>query len=129
MRGHQRNASDTKEFHEVTKRDALMHFELELKTLLNTVDDEETRNFYNREMERFAALFGRFLQEEGPSLEWDKIQKLPTDAVKDYATLNAPKDESIVSFSANIFNISSDCKEKCIVNKPVIFSINRYVII
>lgn len=97
MRGHQRNASDTKEFHEVTKRDALKHFELELKTLLDTVKDEELRNNYSKEMQRFAALFGRFLQEEGPSFEWDKIQKLPADAVKDYATLGAPKDNDVVS--------------------------------
>lgn len=74
-----------------------MHFELELKTLLNTVDNDELRSFYSNEMERFAALFGRFLQEEGPSVEWDKIQKLPVDAVKDYATLSAPKDENMVS--------------------------------
>lgn len=51
-------------------------------------------------MERFAALFGRFLQEEGPSVEWDKIQKLPQDAVKEYATLSAPKDEELVSFAS-----------------------------
>lgn len=97
VRGHQRNASDTKEFHEVTKRDALMHFELELKTLLNTINNDELRHYKNKEMERFAALFGRFLQEEGPSVEWDKIQKLPADAVKDYATLSAPKDNEAVS--------------------------------
>lgn len=103
MRGHQRNASDTKEFHEVTKRDALMHFELELKTLLNTINNDELRHYKSKEMERFAALFGRFLQEEGPSVEWDKIQKLPADAVKDYATLSAPKDNEAVS----VFDIMS----------------------
>lgn len=85
-----------------------MHFELELKTLLNTVNDDELRNFYNNEMERFAALFGRFLQEEGPSLDWNKIQKLPTEAVKDYATLSAPNDKSVVSSFLNYRNISSD---------------------
>lgn len=97
MRGHQRNASDAKEFHEVTKRDALMHFELELKTLLNTISNDELRTYKDKEMERFANLFGRFLQEEGPSVEWDKIQKLPADAVKDYATLSKPKDNEAVS--------------------------------
>lgn len=96
VRGHQRNASDTKEFHEVTKRDALMHFEQELKTLLNTVQDDELKSFYDNEMERFAALFGRFLQEEGPSVEWDKIQKLPADAVQDYTTLKNPTDKNTV---------------------------------
>lgn len=75
-----------------------MHFELELKTLLNTLKTDEQRSFYDNEMERFAALFGRFLQEEGPSVEWDKIQKLPANAVQDYTTLIAPKDESTVSW-------------------------------
>lgn len=97
MRGHQRNASDTKEFHEVTKRDALMHFEHELKALLKTISCDELRQFKTKEMERFAALFGRFLQEEGPSVEWDKIQKLPTDAVKDYTTLTKPSNNDAVS--------------------------------
>lgn len=100
VRGHQRASSDTKEFHEVTKRDALIHFEQELKTLLETVDDENLKKFYANEMDRFSALFGRFLQEEGPSVEWDKIQKLPEDAVKNYATLSAPKDEKTVSYKS-----------------------------
>lgn len=74
-----------------------MHFELELKTLLNSVRGDELRSFYDNEMERFAALFGRFLQEEGPSVEWDKIQKLPENAVQDYSSLSAPKDTNTVS--------------------------------
>lgn len=104
VRGHQRNSSDTKEFHEVTKRDAQIHFEQELKSLLLTVPSEELNKFYSNEMQRFASLFGRFLQEEGPSVEWDRIQKLPTEAVKDYATLSAPKDSSTVCMQVNLFN-------------------------
>lgn len=53
-------------------------------------------------MQRFASLFGRFLQEEGPSVEWDRIQKLPAEAVKDYATLSAAKDTNTVSTRWNI---------------------------
>lgn len=119
MRGHQRNASDTKEFHEVTKRDAFMHFELELKTLLNTINNDELRHYKSKEMERFAALFGRFLQEEGPSVEWDKIQKLPTDAVKDYATLSAPKENEAVSKS--ILTDNNTGKSKPTVTNPLNF--------
>lgn len=48
-------------------------------------------------MERFAALFGRFLQEEGPSVDWNRIEKLPADAVMDYATLSAPTEANTVS--------------------------------
>lgn len=97
VRGHQRGASDTREFHEVTKRDALKHFEFELQTLLNSVNNEEQQSVYTKQMERFAKLFGRFTQEEGPSVLWDKIEKLRADAVKDYATLSIPKDDGTVS--------------------------------
>lgn len=101
VRGHQRNSSDTKEFHEVTKRDAEIHFGQELKSLLQTVPDEDTRKFYSNEMQRFASLFGRFLQEEGPSVEWDRIQKLPAEAVKNYSSLTAPKDANVVCNRGN----------------------------
>lgn len=46
-------------------------------------------------MQRFENLFSRFLQEDGPSVDWDKIQKLPADAVKEYSSLTSPKDENI----------------------------------
>lgn len=60
------------------------------------MSDDDLKQFYGNEMERFSALFGRFLQEEGPSVEWDRIQKLPGDAVKDYASLTAQKDDKVV---------------------------------
>lgn len=131
VRGHQRHASDTKEFHEVTKRDALMHFEQELQTLLNTQKDEELKAFYANEMERFAALFGRFLQEEGPSVDWDRIEKLPADAVKDYATLKNPTDKNLVSIFSSIywylFGNLADFEWKFM--KPFhSFTLNRFVI-
>lgn len=69
--------------------------------MLQTVPTEEQKQFYSNEMQRFASLFGRFLQEEGPSVEWDRIQKLPAEAVKDYATLSAAKDSSTVSVHRN----------------------------
>lgn len=47
-------------------------------------------------MERFAALFGRYLQEEGPSVDWNRIEKLPSDAVMDYTSLTAPTDGTTV---------------------------------
>ncbi|GBP97264.1 UTP--glucose-1-phosphate uridylyltransferase [Eumeta japonica] len=52
---------------------------------------------YNREMIRFSDLFGRFLQEEAPSIDWNKIQKLPENAVMDYSSLKSPKNEQIRS--------------------------------
>lgn len=70
---------------------------MELQALLNTLNNEEQQSVYSKQMERFAKLFGRFTQEEGPSVLWDKIEKLPADAVKDYATLSVPKDDNTVS--------------------------------
>lgn len=61
------------------------------------MQNDEDREQYAKEMKRFSALFGRFLQEEGPSVEWDRIQKLPVDAVKDYATLTNPTNEETVN--------------------------------
>jgi len=98
VRGHQRGCSDTKEFHEVTKRDAQIHFEHELNKLLETVPNEEVKEFNAKEMARFSALFGRFLQEEGPSVDWNKIEKLPTEAVIKYSTLAPPPEEKIKEY-------------------------------
>ncbi|CAD7081970.1 unnamed protein product [Hermetia illucens] len=93
VRGHQRVPSDTKEFHEVTKRDALRQLEKELDNLLQTAP-EEKKAFLQNEMKRFTQLFERFLQEDGP-IEWDKIEKLPLEAVEDYSKLSAPKNDQI----------------------------------
>ncbi|KAM7356908.1 UDP-glucose pyrophosphorylase isoform 1-T1 [Cochliomyia hominivorax] len=96
VRGHQRAPSDSKEFHEVTKRDALRSLENDLDRLLQTAEPEK-RPVLQQEMSRFSDLFGRFLQEEGPSIDWNKIQKLPENAVMDYSSLKAPKNEQIRS--------------------------------
>ena len=34
-----------------------------------------------KEFDGFEKLYGRFLQETGPSIEWDKIKLLPDQAV------------------------------------------------
>lgn len=76
----------------MTKRDALTQLEKELDKLLQTSQNEEDKQFDTNEMARFTTLFGRFLQEEGPSVEWDNIQKLRADAVRNYDTLKTPTD-------------------------------------
>lgn len=95
VRGHQRVPSDSKEFHEVTKRDALTQLEKELDKLLQTSPNDELKQFDISEMGRFTKLFGRFLQEEGPSVEWNNMQKLPAEAVRNYDTLKTPTEESV----------------------------------
>lgn len=94
VRGHQRVPSDTKEFHEATKRDALLRLRKDLDNLLQTADDAK-KTILQKEMCGFEALFHRFLQEDGPSVEWDRIQKLPQDAVKDYSSLKTPQESEI----------------------------------
>lgn len=86
---HSRVPSDAKEFHEVTKRDALRQLENELEKLTQTSPDDKKDDF-RKEMKSFASLFGRFLQEDGPSVDWNRIEKLPADAVKDYSSLQTP---------------------------------------
>lgn len=88
-RTHSRVPSDAKEFHEVTKRDALRQLERELDTLTQTAPADK-KDAFKDEMKSFASLFGRFLQEDGPSVDWNRIEKLPEGAVKDYNSLQSP---------------------------------------
>lgn len=88
-RTHSRVPSEAKEFHEVTKRDALRQLERELEKLTQTAPEEKKGGFTD-EMKSFASLFGRFLAEDGPSVDWKRIEKLPEGAVKDYSGLQAP---------------------------------------
>ncbi|KAL9903941.1 UTP--glucose-1-phosphate uridylyltransferase isoform X1 [Glossina fuscipes] len=92
--GHQRVPSDSKEFLEVTKRDALRLLENDLDRLLLSAMPER-RASLQQEMARFVDLFRRFLQEEGPSIDWDKIQKLPENAVMDYSKLKSPNTDKV----------------------------------
>lgn len=105
IRGHQRVPSDSKEFHEVTKRDAQTQLDVELDKLLKTSNDELT-SFLSGEMIRFSSLFRRFLSEVGPSVDWEKIQKLPEDAVRHYATLSAPPEDQVIELKTLINKLS-----------------------
>lgn len=69
-----------KEFKEVTQRDSLVQLEKELVSLLATAPEDKT-NLVKSQFTAFSRLFQRFLVESGPSVDWDRIEKLPTDAV------------------------------------------------
>lgn len=62
---------------------------------MSTVDDEDRKHFLRNETSRFAQLFNRFLQEDGPSVTWDKIEKLPAEAVHDYTKLTQPPEADV----------------------------------
>ncbi|XP_073969935.1 UDP-glucose pyrophosphorylase isoform X4 [Rhodnius prolixus] len=94
-RGHQRVPSGSREFHEVTKRDAQVRLQAELDKLIESSTNEASKQGCKKELDGFARLFDRFLRDTGPSVVWEKIQKLPEGAVRDYKTLNRPSlDES-----------------------------------
>jgi UTP--glucose-1-phosphate uridylyltransferase len=63
--------------------------ERELEKLSETATSDKKESF-REEMKSFASLFGRFLQEDGPSVDWNRIEKLPEGAVKDYSSLQTP---------------------------------------
>lgn len=88
MRAHSRTASDSN-FIAATKRDALNLMRKELDKLIETCEPhkyEEAR----KEFDGFTRLFHRFLDETGPSVDWDKIERLPPEAIKDYTLLESP---------------------------------------
>nr|QBH73777.1 UTP-glucose-1-phosphate uridylyltransferase 2 [Nicoletia phytophila] len=94
MRSHQRSPSATREFKEMTKRDAQVRLQYELERMLQRLPDNQ-REVFKVQFDGFSKLYGRFLQEEGPSMNWDRIEKLPDDAVRDYGTLPTPTTEEI----------------------------------
>lgn len=95
VRGHSRVASgDSREFREATKRDALNHLKKELEKLLSTVPHGKFEQFKN-DFDGFEQLFERFLAETGPSIDWDKLQKLEESSVKNYDSLEVPSTEII----------------------------------
>lgn len=89
VRGHQRAPSGSREFKELTKRDAQIQLQQELDKLLATAPDAR-KTSVEKELGGFAQLFHRFLQEEGPSVDWERIEKLPENAVSHHRTSKVP---------------------------------------
>lgn len=80
VRGHQRVPSGSQEFIEITKKDAEQRLQLDLERLLEKASDFDRPKF-KKEFDGFHRLFDRFLRESGPSIDWNKIEKLPSNAV------------------------------------------------
>jgi len=77
---HVPSSTDLQEFKEVTQRDSLIQLEKEITALLTTTSDDK-KDLAKSQLSAFSRLFQRFLEESGPSVDWEKIEKLPTDAV------------------------------------------------
>jgi hypothetical protein len=48
-----------------------------------------------KEFEGFQHIFNKFLQGSGTSIKWEEIERLPGDAVQNYAKLPVPRNEEI----------------------------------
>lgn len=94
IRGHQRVPSGSREFKELTKRDAQAQLAHELEGLLATAD-EESKKTVEQEFQGFQRLFERFLLDKDSTINWDNIQKLPENAVRDHSTLKEPAPEQL----------------------------------
>ncbi|CAD6234346.1 GSCOCG00001837001-RA-CDS [Cotesia congregata] len=92
--GHVRQPSDTQAFRERTKRDAESEMQFELNRLEATAPGH-LRDRIKLELDGFQKLFQKFLQDQGPSVVWDQIQKLPEGAIRDYDSLVEPSYEEI----------------------------------
>ena len=64
----------------MTRRNAESCLALELDKLART-EAEGRRQTVDREFDGFKKLFGKFINEKGPSVIWDNIERLPQDAV------------------------------------------------
>lgn len=90
--GHHRSPS--MEFKELTKKDAQVQLAHELEKFL-TACPAGLKEDSQKDFEGFEKLFGRFINESGPSLEWNDIQKLPEGSVRKYADLSGPDSSAV----------------------------------
>ncbi|KAK5647723.1 hypothetical protein RI129_002615 [Pyrocoelia pectoralis] len=95
VRGHTRSASENRDFREATKRDALNQLRQELENLIEDAQVERQPKLKSELNNGFSKLFMRFLEEEGPSVNWETIEKLSNDAVIDYNSLQTPTTDLI----------------------------------
>jgi len=93
QKGHRRTPSDA-EFREITLRDAKQTLHKELEKLIKTAPGA-TQESVRKEFDGFERLFSRFLQETGPSIDWEKINTLPDGTIKPYDEINVdiPKEK------------------------------------
>merc|ERR1712025_627098 len=54
------------------------------------------KQIVEQEFDGFKRLFGKFINETGPSVNWDKIEKLPPGSIQSYCDLEAPSDPASI---------------------------------
>lgn len=96
--GHQRSPS--MEFKELTKKDAQISLSIELEKLSKTANTGE-KELIEKNFDGFQRLFSKFINETGPSVHWEKIERLPKDAIKAYADLPVTSDKAEIKEMLN----------------------------
>ncbi|KAK7580447.1 hypothetical protein V9T40_001076 [Parthenolecanium corni] len=91
-----RASSETREFKDLTKRDALDHLKADVQCLLETVPAEQ-REAARKNFNGFISYYEKFLKQDSNTVDWDKIEKLPSDAVIDYCSLESPGHDHVKS--------------------------------
>jgi UTP--glucose-1-phosphate uridylyltransferase len=83
------------EFKELTKKDAQITLALELDKLMKTLPEAQ-KELVQREFDGYQKLFAKFLVDTGPSVIWDKIERLPPGSILNYNDLTSQADKAAV---------------------------------
>merc|ERR1712110_1270190 len=84
--------SPSMEFNDLTKKDAQTSLAMELDKLTMT-SPTGAREEVEQNFDGFKRLFGKFITSRGPSVRWEKIEKLPPNAITPYRDLPRPEDK------------------------------------
>jgi len=87
--------SPSMEFKELTKKDAQISLAMELDKLMMTMPEGQ-KQVVEQDFDGFKTLFGKFINSTGPSVHWDKIEKLPKDAIHPYGNLPHTDDKEAI---------------------------------
>jgi len=87
--------SPSMEFKDLTKKDAQISLSMELDKLMMT-SPAGARDNVEKNFEGFKKLFGQFITSSGPSVQWEKIEKLTPDAILPYSELKIPDDPAAI---------------------------------
>jgi len=83
------------DFKELTKKDAQTSLSMELDKLVRTLP-EGRKHIVEQDFDGFKRLFGKFINETGPSVIWDKIEKLPHGAIQPYSSLPVAENKEVI---------------------------------
>ncbi|XP_054723678.1 UTP--glucose-1-phosphate uridylyltransferase-like [Uloborus diversus] len=101
MFGKQRKISDSSEFKQLTKQDAKNELAKELEKVLNTSPSTSEKQKTMEEFKAFQRLFAQFLQ-GGTTVQWDKVEPVPEEAVIKYESLTPPESKDIRSMLSKL---------------------------